>query len=367
MINKLLAATAASVLAMGVVSANAADLTVTSWGGAYTASQQKAYGAPWEAKTGKKIHWENYNGGLGEVKTQVESGAVTWDIVDILPDQARTGCDEGLFEKIPDSALAPAPDGTSFADDMQVPRPNDCVAPQIWWSYMAFYDSKVFSGDNAPSKFADFYDLKSYPGKRGMHTWANANVEMALVADGVDPKKVYEVMDTAEGIDRAFAKLDTIKNDVVFWSSGAKPLELVKSGEVSMSIAYNGRVGAAILAEGATFVPIWDGQVLEEEWIAIVKGTKNLETALDFVKFASAPEQQAGQAKYINYGPMRKSAFKIMSDGEPWFEAPDGKKNIMEHMPNRDEVMPRSVFANPDWWADNGDEVNERFKAWMAK
>ena len=139
------------------------------------------------------------------------------------------------------------------------------------------------------------------------------------------------------------------------------------TSEVTMSIAYNGRVGAAILAEGATFVPIWDGQVLEEEWLGIVTGTKNLETAMDFVKFASAPEQQAGQAKYINYGPMRKSAFKIMAAGEPWFEAPDGKKNIMEHMPNRDEVMARSVFASPDWWADNGDEVNERFKAWMAK
>ncbi|NNE21015.1 MAG: ABC transporter substrate-binding protein, partial [Rhizobiales bacterium] len=67
-----------SILAMGIGAASAADLTVTSWGGAYTASQQKAYGAPWEAKTGKKIHWENYNGGLGEVKTQVESGAVNW-------------------------------------------------------------------------------------------------------------------------------------------------------------------------------------------------------------------------------------------------------------------------------------------------
>ncbi len=360
-----LAATVSAV-ALGVGAANAADLTVTSWGGAYTASQQKAYGEPWEKATGKKIHWENYNGGLGEVKTQVESGAVTWDIVDLLPSEVRTGCDEGLFVKVPADKLAPAPDGGSFDDDMMVPRPNECAIPQIWWSYMAFYDKKTWP-ENGPTTLADFYDLKKFEGKRGIHTWASANIEMALVADGVDPKGVYEVMDTEEGLDRAFAKLDTIKNDVVFWSAGSKPLELVKSGEVTMAYAYNGRVGAAILGEGATFVPIWDGQVLEEEWLAILKGTKNLETALDFVKFASAPEQQAGQAQYINYGPMRKSAFAIMEAGEPWFNAPDGKKNILEHMPNREEVMPRSVLANPDWWADNGDEVNERFKAWMAK
>ncbi|NNE21563.1 MAG: ABC transporter substrate-binding protein, partial [Rhizobiales bacterium] len=79
--SKLVALGTVSILAIsvgGIGAASAADLTVTSWGGAYTASQQKAYGAPWEAKTGKKIHWENYNGGLGEVKTQVESGAVNW-------------------------------------------------------------------------------------------------------------------------------------------------------------------------------------------------------------------------------------------------------------------------------------------------
>ncbi|MEL7544409.1 MAG: extracellular solute-binding protein [Pseudomonadota bacterium] len=187
---------------------------------------------------------------------------------------------------------------------------------------------------------------------------------MALVADGVAVKDVYKVMDTKEGIDRAFKKLDEIKPHAVFWSSGAKPLELVKSGEVAMSIAYNGRVGAAVLSEGESFVSIWDGQVLEEEWLAVVKGSKNKQAAFDFIAFATAPEQQAGQAKYINYGPMRKSAFEIMKAGEPWFH---NGKTIMEHMPNRDEVMERSVFANPEWWADNGDEIKERFNAWKAK
>ncbi|MEM7426596.1 MAG: polyamine ABC transporter substrate-binding protein [Pseudomonadota bacterium] len=359
---KSLCLAAASVLALGAA-ANATDITITSWGGAYTASQQKAYGAPWEAKTGKKIHWENYNGGLGEVKTQVESGKVTWDIVDILPHEARVGCDEGLFEVIPDNVLMKTKDGKTLDEDMMVPRPNKCVAPQVWWSYVPFYDASQWKGE-APKTISDFFDVKKWPCKRGMHTWANALIEMALLADGVEIDKVYDVMSTPEGIERAFAKLDSIKDHVVFWSSGAKPLELVKSGEVCMSIAYNGRIGAAVLSEGEKFVTVWDGQVLEEEWIAVVKGSPNKETAFDFIGFATAPEQQAGQAKYINYGPMRKSAFDIMEAGEPWFH---NGKNIMEHMPNRPEVMARSIIANPEWWADNGDEIAERFKAWMAR
>lgn len=349
-----------SVVAAASVASVQAEVNVASWGGSYTASQQKAYSDTWKGGT---VNWINYNGGLGEVKTQVESGAVTWDIVDVLPSDARVGCDEGLFEELDRSMFTPAANGDSMVDDMMIPMPNDCVVPQIWWSYVPFYQEGTFSGAQ-PTTIADFFNLKKFPGKRGIHTWPNALIEMALLADGVAIKDVYKVMSTDAGIDRAFEMLDKIKDDAVFWSSGAKPLELVQSGEVAMSLAYNGRIGAAVLSEDAKFVTVWDGQVLEEEWLVLLKGAPNAEEAKKFLVHASAPEQQAGQAHYINYGPMRKSAFEIMKAGEPWFH---NGKNIMEHMPNRPEVMPRSVVADADWWADYGDSVSERYTAWMAK
>tara|TARA_B100000809_G_scaffold53157_1_gene48549 strand:- start:955 stop:2049 length:1095 start_codon:yes stop_codon:yes gene_type:complete len=341
----------------------AADVTVASWGGAYTMSQQKAYADTWK---GGKANFVNYNGGLGEVRTQVEAGNIQWDIVDVLPHEARVGCDEGLFEELPRDAFTPAADGTSMDDDTMVTVPNDCVVPQIFWSYVPFYQAGTFDGNPAgnPKTIGDFFDVKKFPGKRGIHTWANALIEMALMADGVAAADVYKVMDTAGGIDRAFSKLDTIKDHAVFWSSGSKPLELVSSGEVSMALAYNGRIGAAVLSEGAKFVTNWDGQVLEEEWLVMLKGTKNKKEALEFMVHASAPAQQAGQAKWINYGPMRKSALAIIAAGEPWFNT---GVNIMEHMPNAGEAMNNAVFANPEWWADNGDSISERFKAWMGQ
>ena len=348
----------ASVVALSTVAQ--AEVNVVSWGGAYTASQQKAFANTWDEGT---VNFINYNGGLGEVRTQVESGAVTWDLVDVLPSEARIGCDEGLFEELDRSVFTAAPDGTPMDDDIMVEIPNDCVAPQVFWSYVPFYEEGTFSGSQ-PETIADFFNLKKFPGKRGIHTWPNALIEMALLADGVAVTEVYDVMSTDEGIDRAFKMLDKIKDDVVFWSSGAKPLELVKSGEVSMSIAYNGRIGAAVLSEGEKFVTVWDGQVLEEEWLVMMKGAPNKKEAMEFLIHATAPEQQAGQAKYINYGPMRASAFDIMSAGEPWFH---NGKTIMEHMPNRPEVMARSVVANPDWWADYGDSISERYTAWMGQ
>ena len=96
----------------------------------------------------------------------------------------------------------------------------------------------------------------------------------------------------------------------------------------------------------------------------MLKGTPNYDEALRFLIHASAPYQQAGQGKYINYGPMRKSALSIISSNEPWFHT---GVNIMEHMPNTADHMKNAVFANPTWWADNGDSISERFTAWMGK
>ncbi|MEL6289570.1 MAG: ABC transporter substrate-binding protein [Pseudomonadota bacterium] len=340
------------------------ELTVTSWGGAYLQSQKKAYGAPWEKKSGNRINWGTYVGDLAEIRRQVREKKIRWDVVDVLPDAARIGCDEGLFEKLPSGTLAPGAGGESIDDDLLVKRPNDCVAPLVFWSYVTFFDPATFKDKEAPKTIADFFDVEKYPGKRGIHTWPNALVEMALVADGVPVRDVYKVMATDEGIDRAFAKLDTIRDHVVFWSSGARPLDLVRKKEVVMSVAYNGHVGAAVLSEGAPFETIWDGQVLEEEWLVVVKGTPRKAAALDFVSFATAPERQADQARHINYGPMRKSAFQLIARGEPWFH---NGKNIMPHMPNRNDVIDRSVFADPVWWQRNGDKMRARFKAWRDR
>ena len=131
-----------------------------------------------------------------------------------------------------------------------------------------------------------------------------------------------------------------------------------------MSIAYNGRVGAAKLSEGANFDYIWEGQVLEGDWVAIVKGTKNLEEATEFLKHATTCEAQAGQAKYITYGPLRTCGLDVIKANEPWFHT---GVNVLEHMPNTKKKVKRSVFANPQFWADNGTEIGERFSAWMGK
>ncbi len=340
--------------------ANASDLTVVTWGGIYAESQRKAYGEPWEAQTGKKIDWSNYNGGLAEIRAQVAGDNVLWDVVDVFPGEARTGCSEGLFEILPADIFETA-DGGSIEDDLITPRPNDCVAPNIIWSWIVFFSDRTFEGTK-PNSIADFFDLERFPGKRGLATFPQATIEMALVADGVDPTEVYSVLDTAAGLDRAFAKLDTLGNQVVFWSSGARPADMVASDEVVMSTAYNGRISEKILFENADFKIIWDGQVLEEEWFVVVKGSRRVDAAIEFLKVAFSTEAQAEQARWIPYGPMRRTALKVIEENEPWFNS---GQDVLPHMPDRAEVMDRTVIANPDWWAKNGERIGARYLAWM--
>jgi putative spermidine/putrescine transport system substrate-binding protein len=352
--------TLAFLLCYVVSQAAGAEVNFASWGGEYQHSQQKAWVDTW--KDGQ-VKFLPYSGNLEDIRIQVKTGKVTWDIVDVLPDDARAGCDEGLFEELDRDMFVPAADGTPMDEDILVDVPNDCVVPATYWSYLYFYRAGSF-GDDRPTTIGDFFDTERFPGARGVHIWPNALIEMALVADGVDIREVYRVMSTRAGIDRAFAKLDDIREDVVFWSRGEEPLELVRTGQVAMSIAFSGRVGAAILNGNEDFVTVADGQVLEEEWLVLVKGSPNAGEAKKFLVHASAPEQQAAQARYINYGPMRVSAFDIIRAGEPWFH--NGKR-VIPHMPNRPEVMARTITANPEWWAKNGLRVEERFYEWMLQ
>lgn len=363
-VSKMAIVSAGSLLSLWLAgTAATADITVATWGGAYELSQKRGFGDSWEKKTGKKINWVEYNGDMTEVRAQVESGEVLWDIVDVFAHEARLGCREGLFSRLPAGTLANAPDGTPVEQDLMIPRPNTCVAPNIIWSWMTFYDETRFPGDK-PKTIADFFDVTRFPGKRGLSVFPQANIEMALVADGVDPKRVYEILSSQEGIDRAFAKLDTIKPYARFWSGGDEPVAFVESGEVAMSTVYSGRLGAATLGGADTLRPIWDGQVLDEEWLVMVKGSKNREEALDFLAHASAPEQLARQARWITYGPVRRSSLEIIKANEPWFNT---GADVLPHLPNRPELMPRTIVADAEWWAGEGRAVARRFMDWMEK
>ncbi len=347
-------------LLLGATAANAGDITVVSWGGAYTKSQVEAYHKPWIAKTGNGIKSEDYSGGIAEIKAQVEAGNVTWDIVDVELSDAIRACDEGLLETIDASTLPAGADGKPATEDFLKGTLHECAVANIVWSTIFAYDTTKISKDGGPKTFADFWDVKKYPGKRGLRKGPKPNLEFALMADGVAAKDVYGVLATPEGVDRAFAKLSEIKEHVVWWEAGAQPPQLLADGEVAMTTAYNGRIFNAVANENKPFEIVWDGQIWDIDLWVIPKGGKNTALALDFLKFSTETAQLAKQASYISYGPARLSSAPFVGK----FEGKD--LDMKPQMPTAPNNLKNAVQNDFEFWADNQDQLNERFNAWLA-
>ena len=354
-------AVAAALGAFACGSATAGEITVVSWGGAYTKSQIEAYHKPWISLTGNRVISEDYNGGLAEVKAQVNARNVTWDVIDLELSDAVRGCDEGLFEEIDLSILPPGRDGTPARRDFIDGALNDCAVGSIVWSTIYAYDKSKFRGSRKPKTIADFFNLRKFPGKRSMKRAPKVNLEMALMADGVAPEDVYDVLSTRRGINRAFAKLDTIKDHVVWWEAGAQPPQLLADGEVVMTTAFNGRIFNAVAAEDKPFEIVWDGQVYDLDLWAIPKGSRNVDLALDFVSFATETDQLAAQASWISYGPVRKSSSPYVGSYHS-----NSRLKMGPHMPTAPANFKKALQNDFEFWADNADEINERFNTWLA-
>lgn len=340
--------------------AAAQEVTVMGWGGAYTASQIEAYHKPFTAKTQIKVTSVDADNPATPIKAQVEAKNVTIDVASVEIADAVRLCDEGLVEVIDATTLPAAPDGTPAVNDFIEGTLSECMIPTDVFSTVVAYDASKFP-NGGPKTIADFFDTAKFPGKRGVKKGAKVVLEMALMADGVPAAEVYEILATPEGVDRAFAKLNGIKKDAVFWEAGAQPPQLLADGEVTMTIAWNGRIFNAAMADGKPFEIMWDGQVFEWEGWVIPKGAPNMEAALEFVKFSTSTEPLAAAANWISYGPPRKSSAPLVGTFKN-----EGKVPMSPHLPTSPENLTNALASSLEFWADRDTELNERFNAWLA-
>jgi len=354
---------AASVIALSAAAQEDVSLTVVSWGGAYSESQQRAYHDPYMAENPNVtiINDDGSANALAGLRAQSQAGNVTWDLVDMLPSDAQLACDEGIIMEIDhDEMLAPAPDGTPASEDFLPGSLGDCFIPQIVYSTVLTYRPAAFEGEQ-PDSIEDLFDLENFPGKRALQDRPGTNMEWALYADGVAPEDIYDVLRTPEGVDRAFAKLDTIKDEIIFWTEGAQAPQLLADGEVAFATGYNGRMFNAIQVEGMDAEIIWDGQVVEWDGWVVPAGGDHVEEVMDFVHFATDTQRLADQAKYISYGPARASSAPLVG------QHADLGIEMAPHMPTAPDNYFSPIVLNNDFWANYGDQLRERFANWMLR
>lgn len=325
--------------------AQAADLTVISFGGANKAAQEKAYYAPFTKATGIKVVGGEYNGEMAKVKAMVDTKSVSWDVLEVESPELARGCDEGMFEKLDYSKIG------NKADFVQGAAQSCGVGIFVWSTVLAYNADKLKVG---PSGWKDFWDVKKFPGKRGMRKGAKYTLEVALMADGVAPKDVYKVLATPAGVDRAFKKLDQLKPNIQWWEAGAQPPQYLVSGDVVMSSAYNGRI-ANTQKEGKNLKIVWAGGMYDFDSWAIPKGSPNKDAALKFIAFASKPENQKVYSQNIAYGPTNKKAVPLLD------------KKLVADLPTAPQNIKSGVAVDVAFWADFGESLEQRFNAWAAK
>ncbi len=331
-------------LAAGAASAR--DLTIVSWGGNYQDAQKKIYFEPFAKKLGKPVLDESWDGGIGVIAAKVKAGEPNWDAVQVETEELELGCADGFYEKI---------DWDKLGKDKFLPAAvHDCGVGAIVWSTALSYDADKLK-DKAPASWADFWDTTKFPGKRALRRGPKYSLEFALMADGVKPADVYNVLRTPEGVDRAFKKLDEIKKDVIWWEAGAQPLQLLASGEVVMTTAYNGRIAGINKTEGKNFKVVWPGSIYAIDSWVVLRNSPNKQDAMDFIAFASAPENQSKLPEYVAYGlPQKEAAAAVPA-------------NLAADLPTAEANLVDAVPLDGAFWVDNIEELTSRFNAWLAQ
>ncbi|MBE0413220.1 extracellular solute-binding protein [Yoonia sp.] len=369
-LTKTLMATSALTLAGASAFADAHmvdSMTLVSWGGAYQHSQNEAYLKPYlEMNPGVTAVWdESSNEAVAKLRAMNEAGNITWDVVDVVAADAIRLCDEGLAMEIDvDEVLLAGDDGSTPTQDFGELLVSDCFIPQIAYSTAFGYRTDVEAwGGNTPTEICDVFDLETFPGQRSLERRPINNMEWALLCSGVAKEDVYDMLETEEGQDMAFAKLATIKDSVVWWSAGADTPQLLADGEVLIGSTYNGRLFSLIEEQDQPVAMLWDAQVYDIDGWIIPTGLPEdrLARAMDFIRFATDTQRLADQAAYIAYGPARQSSAPLVGQ-----HATLGI-DMAPHMPTNPANAQNIFVYNYEWWADYRDDLDAKFQSWLAR
>jgi putative spermidine/putrescine transport system substrate-binding protein len=316
-------------------------------GGALEAAQKKYYNEPFEKETGIKVIM-TAPPNFAKLKAQVESGNIEWDIAELEPSHMARGVKLGYFEPVDFTIM----DKSDMLPETVYPS----VVPGGLYSTILAYNTKKFSKGNHPQSWKDFWDVKKFPGRRALRNSPENNLEMALLADGVPPEKIYPL-----DIDRAFRSLDRIKPHIaVWWKVGAQSAQIMVDQEVDMTTAWNGRI-TDIIRKGAPVEIEWNQNIMMVTYYGVVKGTKHKSEAFKYLAFRARP---AIHAEFLKYGPPYPIPIKSLVK----YLTPE----IAKVLPTYPEYLAKAVKVNLEekniqWWTENGDKIAERWTAWMLK
>ncbi|WP_442581652.1 ABC transporter substrate-binding protein [Mesorhizobium sp. ASY16-5R] len=274
---------------------------------------------------------------LAKLRAQVQTGNVEWDLLNLIGPQASAAGNDGILEEI---------DYAVVHKGGAIERGQSKFFNTYYFSRggIGFNPDKFPSGKH-PTGWAEFWNLEKFPGRRGLRSRPEDNLEMALIADGVAPKDVYPI-----DVDRAFASLDKIKASVAHWiAETPQTVSLLQNNEVDFVFTYSSRIEAA-RKQGSAVDFAYGPNFLTPGTHVIPKGTKNRDAAMQLMGHFLRPDLQAAFCNETGSTPINPAAVPLMTP------------EVSARQPKFDD--PQVMFVNVDWWAENYAAVNKRFLEW---
>ncbi len=314
-------------------------LNVNTWGGSYEEAQVAAYFKPFTAKSGVSIRPVSPMS-LAKLKAQVQSRNYDWDVSSAGTVEFHLAMHEGLLEPIDQAVVK--------RDELPASLIiGNGIANMSLATVLAYRKDRFPNG--GPQSWADFWDVKKFPGTRSLYDRSHTSLSFALLADGVPLDKLYPL-----DIERGFRKLDAIKPHIkVWWKEGSQSQQLIRDGEVDMMGMWNARA-QELIDRGAPLQIVWNGAENYMGVWFVPKGTPRARLAWDFIAFAVQPQQQAAFCSRLPYGPSNPRAFDHI--------APD----IAAKMPTEPAHRRLSFSPDAEWLVPNMAKLRERWAQWMA-
>lgn len=314
-------------------------------GGATTRGREETYFKDFTAETGMTVKGD-FNSDMTKFFAAMDSGAdIPWSLIEFpTKGDFLKARDAGYLEKLDPSIVDVSKVGKDSHDEYGVDT--------MRYGIVFTYNTEKFKDGARPTSVADLYDTAKFPGKRCMFKYPQfgAVLESALIADGVTRDKLYPL-----DLDRAFKKLDTIKQDILWWSNGDDAIRLLSSGECSMGIAWSGRVYGAVKNDKAPLAVEWKDSLFSQAVYAVPKGAPNAVAGQAMIQYViSDTAAQKAFVEKITYTTdlVGLDAASYGPDLAPWIVAGDNAKNAIEE--------------NASYYAKNISEVVDRFNRWVA-
>ncbi len=337
-------AAGALVMARGVGAAEPpkpARIVFNDSGGSMTSNLRRIYFDAFEKRTGIQVV-QTSPVDFAKLRAMVEAGNVEWTVTEIGSQDSIRAVRMGLVEPLDPTIV----DRSEFPP--QARNPN-VFASSVYSTVLA-YDTDEFKDDAHPKGWAEFWDVKRFPGPRSLRNHPVDNLEFALLAGGVPPGKLYPI-----DMDRAFAKLDAIKPHVsVWWTTGAQPAQLLLDKEVVLATGWNGRF-FDLMQKKAPIGLEWTQAALKQGTFVIPKGAKDAYWGQQLLAMFTDPKSEAMYAEALAYPGLHKDSARYINPV------------VLPFMPTAPGNMEKQYWTNDEWWSDNGSKAIERWNGWLLK